>query len=157
MASLVAVDPGLHGAIAVLSPSGAITAVPMPLAGGALDLPAIAAIIRDTFPQWVILEKVASRPGQGVASTFKFGQGYGSILGIAAAVGVPVELVTPQRWKGVVLHGTAKDKASAIAYCRRAYPGVSLVPPGCRVPHDGIADALCLLEYGRRCLLSQAA
>jgi crossover junction endodeoxyribonuclease RuvC len=157
MASLVAIDPGLHGAIACLSPSGAITATPMPLAGKALDLPAIAAIIRDTFPQWVILERVASRPGQGVASTFKFGQGYGSILGIAAAVGVPVELVTPQRWKGVVLHGTAKDKQSAIAYCRRAFPDVSLVPPGCRVPHDGIADALCLLEYGRRCVMPAAA
>jgi hypothetical protein len=154
---LVAVDPGLHGAIAVLSPSGAITATPMPLAGGALDLPAIAAIIRDTSPQWLILEKVASRPGQGVASTFKFGMGYGSILGIAAAVGVPVELVTPQRWKGVVLHGTAKDKQAAIAYCRRAFPDVSLVPPGCRVPHDGIADALCLLEYGRRVLLAATA
>jgi crossover junction endodeoxyribonuclease RuvC len=157
MASLVAIDPGLHGAIAVLSPSGAITAVPMPLAGGALDLPAIASIIRDTFPQWLILEKVASRPGQGVASTFKFGQGYGSILGVAAALAVPVELVTPQRWKSVVLHGTAKDKASAIAYCRRAYPKVNLVPQGCRTPHDGLADSLCLLEYGRRSLLSQAA
>ena len=33
--------------------------------------------------------------------------------------------------------------------CRRAFPGVSLVPPGCRVPHDGLAGALCLLEYGR--------
>jgi len=154
---LVAVDPGLHGAIAVLSPSGVVSAVPMPLAGGALDLPAIASIIRDTFPQWVILEKVASRPGQGVASTFKFGMGYGSILGIAAAVGVPVELVTPQRWKGVVLHGTAKDKASAIAYCRRVYPKVNLVPPGCRTPHDGLADSLCLLEYGRRVLLAATA
>ena len=157
MASLVAIDPGLHGAIATFSPSGVVSAVPMPLAGKALDLPAIAAVIRDTFPQWVILEKVASRPGQGVASTFKFGMGYGSILGIAAALAVPVELVTPQRWKGAILHGTAKDKAAAIAYCRRAYPGVSLVPPGCRVPHDGLADSLCLLEYGRRCLLPQAA
>jgi crossover junction endodeoxyribonuclease RuvC len=157
MASLVAIDPGLHGAIACLSPSGVVSAVPMPLAGKALDLPAIAAIIRDTSPQWVILEKVASRPGQGVASTFKFGQGYGSILGIAAALAVPCELVTPQRWKGAILHGTAKDKASAIAYCRRAYPDVPLVPPGCRTPHDGLADSLCLLEYGRRCLLSQAA
>jgi crossover junction endodeoxyribonuclease RuvC len=154
---LVAVDPGLHGAIASLSSTGAITAVPMPLAGGALDLPAIAAIIRDTSPQWLILEKVASRPGQGVASTFKFGMGYGAVLGVAAAVGVPVELVTPQRWKGAILHGTAKDKAAAIAYCRRVYPKVNLVPPGCRVPHDGLADSLCLLEYGRRCLLPQAA
>ncbi len=67
-------------------------------------------------------------PGQGVSSTFKFGQGYGSILGIAAALSIPTELVTPQAWKKVVLAGTAKDKDAAVGYCRRAFPNVSLLP-----------------------------
>jgi crossover junction endodeoxyribonuclease RuvC len=73
-------------------------------------------------------------------------------LGLAAGLSIPVELATPQRWKGVVLHGSAKDKDAAISWCRRAFPDVALVPPGCRKPHDGMADALCLLEYGRRVL-----
>ena len=149
--NLIAVDPGLKGGIASFS-GGVVSAVPMPLAGKGLDLGAIAGIIRDNAPAWIIVEKVSSRPGQGVASMFTFGMGYGSILGIAAALGVPVELVTPQRWKGVVLHGTARDKSAAIAYCRRVFPSVPLVPPRCKVPHDGLADSLCLLEYGRRVL-----
>lgn len=149
--NLIAVDPGLRGGIASLA-NGTITAVPMPLAGKGLDLAAIAGIIRDNSPSWIIVEKVASRPGQGVTSMFTFGMGYGAVLGIAAALQVPIELVTPQRWKSTVLHGTAKDKASAIAFCRRVFPGVALVLPRCRAPHDGLADSLCLLEYGRRAL-----
>ncbi len=149
---LVAIDPGLSGGVALLRGDGSILARPMPLAGRELDLVELARIIQDCGPQWLILEKVGSRPGQGVASTFKFGMGYGALLGLGAGLGVPVELVTPQRWKGVVLHGSAKDKLAAISYCRRAFPTVGLVPPGCRKSHDGMADALCLLEYGRRTL-----
>lgn len=150
--NLIAVDPGLKGGIASLT-NGSITAQPMPLAGGGLDLGAIAGIIREASPAWIIVEKVGAMPGQGVASMFTFGMGYGSILGIAAALGVPVELVAPQRWKSTVLHGTAKDKASAIAFCRRVFPSVPLVLPRCRNAHDGLADSLCLLEYGRRVLV----
>jgi phage tail protein X len=155
--TLIAIDPGLHGAIAILHPDGSTTAHPMPLAGKELDLVTLAEQVETANPAWIVIEKVGSMPGQGVASTFKFGCGYGSLLGIAAALRVPVELVTPQRWKARVLHGTAKDKASAIAFCRRAYPGVNLVPPRCRTPHDGIADAVCLLEYGRRELIQLAS
>ena len=100
---------------------------------------------------------LAFDPGQGVASMFKFGMGYGALLGVAAGLSIPVELTTPQRWKGKVLHGTAKDKSAAVAYCRRAFPSVQLVLPRCRNPHDGMADALCLLEYGRRELSGRAA
>jgi hypothetical protein len=41
-------------------------------------------------------------------------------------------------------------KDAAIAYCRRAFPDVPLVMPRCRNPHDGIADSLCILQYGLR-------
>ena len=148
--SIVAIDPGLSGGVAVLHRDQSITAQPMPLAGKELDLITLATLVREVGPDWIVIEKVGPMPKQGVVSTFKFGSGYGALLGIAAALQVPTELVTPQRWKARVLHGTAKDKPAAIAYCRRVFPAVALVPPRCRVPHDGIADSLCLLEYGRR-------
>ena len=150
--NLLAIDPGLKGGIAAIYKDGSITAVPMPVVGKVLDLRAISIIVRDNDPAWIVIEKVGARPGQGVTSMFTFGMGYGAIQGIAAALAVPVELVTPQRWKSTVLHGTAKDKASAIAFCRRVFPDVALVLPRCKVPHDGLADSLCLLEYGRRVL-----
>jgi crossover junction endodeoxyribonuclease RuvC len=147
--NLIAIDPGLSGGIAIRY-QGKLTAQLLPLAGKTLDLAELANIIRQARPTLAIVEKVHAMPGQGVTSMFTFGMGYGAIQGILATLKIPYELVTPQRWKGVVLAGTTKDKNAAIAYCRRAFPNVSLVPPRCRKPHDGIADALCLLEYGRR-------
>ena len=155
--NICAVDPGLSGGLAILH-GGEVTAKPLPIAGKDLDLATLAEWLKVSDPGLLVIEKVHSMPGQGVASMFKFGQGYGAILGIASALSIPVELVTPQAWKKVVLAGTAKDKDAAIDYCRRAFPQVSLLPgPRCRKPHDGMADALCLLEYGRRTLTREAA
>jgi crossover junction endodeoxyribonuclease RuvC len=147
--NIIAIDPGLKGAIAIHH-NGQTKAQVMPIAGKVLDLPTIADIIRQSSPDLAIIEKVGSMPGQGVASTFTFGTGYGQIQGLLAGLGIPFELVTPQAWKRLVLAGTTKDKNTAIAYCRRAFPDVPLVLPRCRVPHDGIADALCLMQYGLR-------
>jgi crossover junction endodeoxyribonuclease RuvC len=147
--NIIAFDPGQKGGIAIHH-QGTTTAQPMPIAGKAIDLPAIAEIVRSNQPDLAVIEKVGSMPGQGVASTFTFGMGYGQIQGLLAGMGIPFELVTPQAWKKLVLAGTCKDKDAAIAYCRRAFPDVPLVMPRCRNPHDGIADSLCLLQYGLR-------
>ncbi|MFZ2109605.1 MAG: hypothetical protein WAV18_30225 [Roseiarcus sp.] len=50
-------------------------------------------------PDFAIVELVASRPGQGVASVFKFGCGFGMVPGVIAARSVPLHLVTPAKWK----------------------------------------------------------
>ena len=47
----------------------------------------------------VFIEKVHSMPGQGVASMFNFGKGYGIWIGILAALKISKTLVTPQEWK----------------------------------------------------------
>jgi crossover junction endodeoxyribonuclease RuvC len=147
--NIIAFDPGQKGGIAIHY-QGITIAYPMPLAGKTLDLPSIATLIRSHSPDLAVIEKVGSMPGQGVTSTFTFGCGYGQLQGLLAGMGVPFELVTPQAWKKLVLAGTPKDKDAAIAYCRRAFPDVPLVMPRCRTPHDGIADSLCLLQYGLR-------
>lgn len=145
------IDPGLKGGLALILPeTGEVHAYPMPVAGDELDGGLLASGLR-RYPGGVaVVEKVGAMPGQGLSSTFKFGKGYGTVLGVCAALGLRVELVTPQKWKGEVLAGTTKDKDAAVAYCRRVFPAVELVLPRCRVPHDGMADALCLAEYGRR-------
>ena len=153
---IAAIDPGMKGGIATHS-GHIVGAFAMPTAGKEIDCVAIANFLIGFQPDWLVIEKVGAMPKQGVSSTFKFGKGYGSLFGIAAALHIPVELVTPQRWKSKVLHGTKKDKDAAIAYCRRAFPEVSLIPPRCRTEHDGIADALCLVEYGRRELPAKEA
>jgi len=147
--TIIGIDPGLSGGIASIS-DDACSAVVMPKAGDEIDARAMAEILLGLMPTVVVAEKVGAMPGQGLSSTFKFGKGYGTIIGVCAAYKIRLELVTPQKWKGVVLAGTARDKQAAIDYCARAFPSISLIPPRCRTPHDGMADALCLAEYGRR-------
>ncbi len=161
MSVYIGIDPGLKGGFAALDDDGGwLGAWPMPLIGGEIDSKTFRHLLFESTYYGeigrVIVEKVHAMPKQGVASTFKFGYGLGKIVGIIEAEGFPLELATPQRWKAAILRDTDKSKEAAIAYCARRWPGVRLVQPGCRKPHDGIADALCLAEFGWRRFARQA-
>ena len=47
----------------------------------------------------VVVEHVNAMPGQGVTSMFNFGQSFGVIKGICAALGLPIHFVRPTKWK----------------------------------------------------------
>jgi crossover junction endodeoxyribonuclease RuvC len=157
---VIGVDPGLNGGVAALTLQGrVIFARPMPtcpsLKGRDVDARALHDLLsavgrRATL---AVVEKVASRPKQGVVSVFNFGVGYGIVRGVLGSIGVPLKLVTPQAWQKFVFRDLAfqpDTKAMSAAFCTASYPGVSLLAgPRCRVPHDGITDALCIAEYAR--------
>jgi crossover junction endodeoxyribonuclease RuvC len=152
------IDPGLKGGLATfqepLLDGDRVCVRVMPVEGKWIQCQRIVDWLQVIAPIGgrnihAIVEQVGSMPKQGLSSTFKFGTGYGQIIGMLQTLEIPYTLVRPQAWKGVVLAGTSKDKAAAIAFCAREYPGVPLIPERCRVPHDGIADALCLVHYGR--------
>ncbi len=153
----IGIDPGLIGGVAALDHAGAVVGLwPMPVAGGEVHPAGLADLLRslrclDNHQDIgrVCVEKVSSMPKQGVASTFKFGTGWGMVRGVCAALGASVVLVPSTIWKKRVLLGLPHDKAGAVQFCTSRWPTADLVLPGCRVPHDGIADALCLAEYGR--------
>ncbi len=154
---IVGIDPGKAGGLAYIgSEIVGAGAMPMPLSGKDIDGHELAMVLDNWKPDTVIIEKSQAMPGQGVTSMFNYGAGFGRLLGICEALGLPYRLVTPQRWKGVVLAGTAKDKDAAIAFVRRAYPSINLTPGRKRRAHDGIADAVCLAEYGRQLMQGAA-
>ena len=47
----------------------------------------------------VVIEHVSAMPGQGVTSMFNFGQSFGVIKGICAAMRLPLHFVRPVKWK----------------------------------------------------------
>ena len=47
----------------------------------------------------VIIEQVSAMPGQGVTSMFNFGQSFGILKGICAAMQLPMFFVRPAKWK----------------------------------------------------------
>lgn len=157
MTIIVGIDPGQSGGIALIAENGQTASWIMPLAGKEIDGHEVANYLRGLPDVTVFIEKVHAMPKQGVSSTFKFGMGYGLVIGICEALGIPYRLVTPQAWKKTVLAGTTKDKDAAISFVRRAYPSVDLTPGKKRVPHDGIADAVCIAEYGRQLMSKGAA
>jgi crossover junction endodeoxyribonuclease RuvC len=102
------------------------------------------------------VERVGPMPRQGVVSTFTFGRGFGEVLGALKALGVPLELPLPSAWKRDVLAGTDMGKA-AVGYVKRRFPAANLLPtPRSKKASDGIAEAVCLAEFGRRSLTGQA-
>ena len=58
----------------------------------------------------VVVEQVSAMPGQGVTSMFNFGQSFGAIKGICAAMQLPIFYVRPAKWKKYFdLINSAKD------------------------------------------------
>ena len=47
----------------------------------------------------IVVEQVNAMPGQGVTSMFNFGQTFGAIKGICAALEFPIFFVRPSKWK----------------------------------------------------------
>lgn len=147
---VLGVDPGDSGGLATSSG----LAVPMPD-----SLTGLAAQVRDWAPTFAMVEAVHAFPGQGVSSCFTFGQAYGGVLGVLAALGVPTLTVEPKRWHKAILGAPdlPADKAArrkewkrlACAWARSRWPAISLRGSArCRIDHDGMADALCLAAYG---------
>ncbi len=134
----------------------------MPISGDLIDVSVIADVVKTYVTNRstliVIIEKVQAmsrfnkktgkNESQGVTSMFTFGKGFGQLIGMCQALGFPYALVAPQTWKGQVLRDTTKDKDAAIAYVERMFPDINLVQPRCRVPHNGVADAVCLMQWG---------
>lgn len=143
--TFIGIDPGQSGAIAVIAADGAvsISSYDKSLYIDAL----IAAMLDDKV--LCILEHVSSMPKQGVASTFKFGENFGWLQGVLDTIGMPYELVRPQRWKK--MFSCTSDKNTSIAVAKRLFPGVSLKrTPHCSKDDDGMAEALLMAEYARR-------
>ena len=62
----------------------------------------------------VVVERVSAMPGQGVTSMFNFGQSYGVIKGICAAMQLPIYFISPSKWKKYFnLIKTSKDASRA--------------------------------------------
>ena len=140
----VGIDPGQSGGIAVLC-GGTVDAHKMPETERD-----IWQIFKDVeMPCIAVIEKVHSMPDQGVASSFKFGRGYGFLRGCLIAGGIPFEEVTPQAWiKGLAIPSKAKTetrtqwKNRLKAMAQQLYPDLKVTL--------ATADALLIATYNKR-------
>ena len=156
--SFIGIDPGAKGGIAIIDRNG-VTAEIMPMMDKQIQIREICEYLEPLEKPYVVIEKVHAMPKQGVSSTFTFGRGVGELLGMLKTLQLPYFEVTPQEWKKKVMVGVnwKGNKKASITYCKKTYPLLDLLPSKrCRVPSDGMADALCMAEYGRMRILAGA-
>ena len=106
---IIGIDPGLSGAIAVLEDSKVKEIFDMPVMPDGkknkrqLNSALLVKLIKDNIKDFentvMVVEQVNAMPGQGVTSMFNFGQTFGAIKGICAALGLPIFFVRPAKWK----------------------------------------------------------
>lgn len=98
--TVIGIDPGLKGALAWVASTGTLLAVEdMPIVDKEVNAKLLADLIRSTGRECAVVERQQSMPKQGVSSVFKTGVGYGTILGVLAALDVPTFIVSSSVWK----------------------------------------------------------
>jgi crossover junction endodeoxyribonuclease RuvC len=102
---IVGIDPGGHGAIAVLDQDGnLLEVVDMPStteANGrsATNAPLLAGILARTHARVAYCEFVGARPTDAKVAAFAFGRARGVIEGVCGALSLPIVFLTPPTWK----------------------------------------------------------
>ena len=131
---IIGIDPGLSGAIAVLDDQKVKRIFDMPVMSegkknkrqlnSALLVSLLKENINSKEDTIIVVEQVNTMPGQGVTSMFNFGQTFGAIKGISAALGLPIFFVRPAKWKKhFELINSSKDASRTKAI--EMYPSLS--------------------------------
>jgi len=146
---LIGLDPGFSGAWGMIRHDGSYVSCGDMTNNG--EYIYAAEVYRDISrargnDDWAVaLEKVASRPAQGVVSVFKFGMAYGAAISICERLD-NWTTVTPQAWKKSM--GLSKEKSESLDLARQLWP----TAPLSRVKDNGRAEALLIAEWLRRSL-----
>ena len=131
---IIGIDPGISGAISIVENKKILEVYDTPtMIDGKknkrqINSAQVTNIIKERLNNnkevIVVVENVNAMPGQGVTSMFNFGQSFGVIKGICAALSLPIYFVRPTKWKKHFnLIKTNKDASRTKVI--EAYPEIS--------------------------------
>ncbi len=131
---VIGIDPGLSGAIAILENNKVLNLFDIPVMSEGkknkrqLNSALLVSLLKENIFKneevSVVVEQVNAMPGQGVTSMFNFGQTFGAIKGICAALNLPIFFVRPSKWKKhFELINSSKDSSRTKAI--EMYPKLS--------------------------------
>ena len=144
-------DPGFTGAVALYwTDTGRLEihdmpTVKSPKGKSILNLHSLLDVFKNEADEkcMCIIEQVASRPGQNSSAVFRFGQGFGQLQMAVAANKLPVQFVTPAKWKGYF--GLSRDKGVSRGLAMQRFPDNA--SDFGRAKDDGRAEAALLCLY----------
>jgi len=134
----IGIDPGKSGAIAYLRPD-----MPPEYIKNSETLYDIAEFLSSIEgDKMAMIEKVNAMPGQGVTSTFTFGESYGQLTGLLVALRIPFEVCRPAVWQKAMQCRSGGNKNITKAKAQSLFPDTKIIHAN--------ADAILLAEYCRR-------
>ena len=151
---IIGIDPGLSGAIAILKNNKVLNIMDMPVMSEGkknkrqLNSALLVSLIKENIIEGeevsVVVEQVNAMPGQGVTSMFNFGQSFGVIKGICAAMQLPIFFVRPVKWKKhFEIINTQKDASRTKAI--EMFPKISSILS--RKKDSNKADAILIASF----------
>ena len=151
---IIGIDPGINGAISIIENKKVLEVYDTPtMIDGKknkrqINSAQVTNIIKEILNKdkevIVVVEQVNAMPGQGVTSMFNFGQSFGVIKGICAALGLPIYFVRPSKWKKYFnLIKTNKDASRTKVI--EVYPEISSKLH--RKKDSNRADAILIARY----------
>lgn len=90
---IASIDPGQGGSLYINNK------IPLFLDFKEVGIRGYAEALHKHKPDIVVVERVHSMPGQGVASMFSFGQRFGELIGMLITLNMEYELVQPRKWQ----------------------------------------------------------
>lgn len=154
--NIIGIDPGGSGGIAwsIWSLSSAVPVATTKMPETPHDLAEILGTIAAEGPCEVHLEEVGGYVG-GIgapgSTMFNFGRNFGQIIGVCAALKLPLKLVKPQRWQKALGLGTSKGmsktewKNKLKARAQQLYPEIKITLD--------VADAVLIYHAAKEGLL----
>ena len=155
MTITIGFDPGLTGAVAVLSGERLVDVADLPVhkVGKKRRLDAAALLASPWVTErvdTVVIESLHAMGINGSQANFSQGHSLGVIEGVCA--GMKVEFITPQAWKAehpALVGSRAEQKVAGRLLCQRLWP--DFAPSFARAKDDGRADAaLIALAWVRK-------
>jgi len=154
----IGVDNGLNGALAAIEPSYVHELNVMPTIKSTKNKQEynIHEVVEffSRYPNaTVIIEKAHAMPKLGSVQAFNFGKGFGTMMGIVAALKMKYHIVHAKTWQKEMfkdINYTDTKQASAIV-AQRIFPKLDFTATErSKKIHDGMTDAILIAEYGQR-------
>lgn len=146
----IGIDPGLKGGLSVLNEMETpILSISLEHFGKELDTCQLSATLEKFAGNArCMVEESQIYSGQGAKSMATFLKNYGKLVAVLEILHIPYIEIHPRKWMKKVF-GTGKiakgeSKRLALEFVRKNFPEADIVPPGCKRPHSGIVDSLCI-------------
>ena len=152
MTIIIGIDPGQTGSLAIIKDGQVVELHDMPVSqrlhgtGQQVNAAELASILLGRSDATVYLEAVHAMPGQGISSTFRFGESLGVVLGVCGALQLPIRWQSPTQWKKAA-GLTKKEKDAARTLAMQLHPEVADMLS--LKKHVGRADAILIAEFGQ--------